>query len=102
MNPDSREFNYRIEGLKNLDKLHSKLEDYKRKAKLEESEEYAERIGEESYSADGKRIKIIKYKGSKNITVQFEDGQILQRQSYNKFKNHKIMSREAFETLKRK
>ena len=102
LEPDTDEFGYKVDGLKSLDKLHEKIEGYKRKARRESSEEYKERIGEEGYSADGKKIKIIRYTSSKNITVQFEDGQVLSRQSYNKFKNRKIRSKRAYEASKKK
>lgn len=49
-----------------------------------------ERIGEESISTNGQKMKIIAYKNSADIDVQFEDGNIVKHKSYGHFKEGKI------------
>ena len=49
-----------------------------------------ERIGQESTSKSGRKMTIIDYINSKNITIQFEDGLVLTGKSYSDFLKHKI------------
>lgn len=48
------------------------------------------RVGEESVSSCGQKMKIIRYNGYKDIDVQFEDGTIIKNKSYYSFKNGMI------------
>ena len=48
------------------------------------------RLGEESVATNGMKIKIIEYRSSDDIDVQFEDGVIAQHKQYSSFKSGKI------------
>lgn len=48
-------------------------------------EKVAYRIGEERVAKNGLKMKIIDYKGVRDITVQFEDGAIAEHQMYDSF-----------------
>ena len=50
----------------------------------------SERIGEESISTNGQKMKIIAYRSTNDIDVQFEDGNIVKNKSYAHFKEGKI------------
>ncbi len=49
-----------------------------------------ERIGEESMSTNGQKMKIIAYRNTSDIDVQFEDGNVVKHKSYSHFKEGKI------------
>ena len=49
-----------------------------------------ERIGEESVSTNGQKMKIIAYRSANDIDVQFEDGNIVFNKRYKHFKDGKI------------
>lgn len=51
---------------------------------------YNSRIGEVNIATNGMKMKIIEYRSSSNITVQFEDGTIVENKSYGVFKSGKI------------
>ena len=60
------------------------------------------RLGETKVMNDGEKATIVRYKSSKNIDVQFEDGEIVKNVKYNNFKNgsvrHPKNSNEALAT----
>ena len=56
------------------------------------------RLGEELVMNNGMKAKIIKYNGSEDIDVLFEDGYISTKQCYNHFKNRRLASRLEFTT----
>lgn len=47
-------------------------------------------LGEETITKTGHKITIVKHESMKNINVQFEDGTVLENQTYAKFKNGTI------------
>jgi ferritin len=48
------------------------------------------RLGEESVSKGGQRMKIIAYRSNRDIDVEFEDGTVVQHKTYQNFKNGRI------------
>ena len=45
-----------------------------------------ERLGEEKYAYNGQRMKIIAYRSSVDIDIQFEDGTVITKRTYGNFK----------------
>ena len=60
------------------------------------------RLGEESIASNGMKIKVIAYRGSTNMDVQFEDGYIAQNVSYYNFKRGNIRNPNSPTPQKRK
>lgn len=48
------------------------------------------RVGEQRRNNHGSLMTIVKYENNKNITIQFENGYLLENKNYNDFKNGKI------------
>lgn len=51
---------------------------------------HKEKVGEENRATCGQLMKIIEYKNSRNITIQFEDGTVVKNKEYKAFKNGNI------------
>ena len=51
---------------------------------------YKDRIGEENINNQGLKMKIIKYNGSLDIDIKFEDGTIIKNKTYDNFKKGNI------------
>ena len=52
----------------------------------------SERIGEESISTNGQKMKIIAYRSCKDIDIQFEDGTIIYNKMYRDFQTGNIFN----------
>lgn len=75
-------------------KSYSHFKNGKIKSRLNESN----RLGEERLMNCGLKAKIIRYKNSQDIDVEFEDGYIRKHQCYCHFKNGKLESKKEYES----
>ena len=60
--------------------------------RVAKSIDYSCRVGEERINIQGIKMKIIEYINSENITVEFDNGDIIKNKTYCNFKNGKIKS----------
>lgn len=59
-------------------------------SKLEKEKQKIERIGQIKYNNSNEKMKIIRYKDSYDIDVEFEDGHVLKNKTYSNFVKGKI------------
>lgn len=60
---------------------HRQIVDFKR-GNIKNPNFYQDRVGQVSQTADGQTMKIIAYRNSKDIDVQFDDGTIIEHRNY--------------------